>query len=241
MSIYKAQKPIAPMKTPIQIEFPGLNRITRKRAHGEEKTRSGRRKEARPFDPKQALHVTLRSQKARGDWSMLRKKHCNAIMELRLRLEKRWNVRVYRYANVGNHLHLLMRAKRLKDWQGFIREFTGGIAILVTGARKGAALKRNKSLEVPESAMRGFWDGLVYTRIVTWGRDFRRVCEYIWLNIYEARGIPIREKLKHGFKLLSITEDSLVAIHAQAPPEILRYLEIGAGAVDLMYCNNLRF
>ena len=61
------------------------------------------------------------------------------------RLKTRWNVSVYRYANVGNHMHLLIRAKSRKDWQGFIREFAGGVAMIVTGA-----LERSKAAGLSE-------------------------------------------------------------------------------------------
>lgn len=199
-----------------QLLLPGLNGRTKKNAFGGE-LRKGMRKVRRPFDSKQALHVVLRSSKARGELSMLHPRHCNHVRDLVDRLKKRWNIRLYRYANVGNHLHLLVRAKNRADWQGFIRELAGGIAMIVTGAKKGNALNRAKSTEAPDSAKRGFWDHLVYTRIVSWRQDFNNVAEYVCKNIWEGAGIPIRRLLENGFKILEISEDGAVLMPVNAP------------------------
>ncbi len=194
-----------------QLFLPGFNRTTAKGAHGGEHTK-GKRKGLRPFDPKQALHVVLRSSKARGELSMLRPQHCNHIRNLMDRLKTRWGVSVYRYANVGNHLHLLIRAKSRADWQGFIRELSGGIAMIVTGAKKSHALARSKSKDVCESAKRGFWDHLVFTRIVRFGKDFVGVAEYVLKNLWEGVGIPVREILARGYRIMEISEDGFVFV-----------------------------
>ena len=200
--------------------LPGLNRKTRKTIHGGDHTK-GKRKTARPFDPKQALHVVLRSTKARGELSLLHPRHCNHILNFVDRLKIRWGIAVYRYANVGNHLHLLVRAKSRADWQGFIRELSGGIAMIVTGARKGNALERSKAAGLPESAKRAFWDHLVYSRIVSWGRDFTGVARYVCTNLWEAVGIPVRKILARGFRILEISEDGGIFIHQNATAEVI--------------------
>ncbi len=210
-------------RQPQQPFLPGLNDRTRGQAHGGEHT-LGKRKERRPFDPKQALHVVLRSEKARGEHSMLHPRHCNHIRDLVDRLKGRWNIAVYRYANVGNHLHLLIRTKSRADWQGFIRELAGGIAIIVTGAKKGAALKRSALKDVPESAKRGFWDQLVYSRIVGFGRDFKNVAQYVLINLWEGFGVPVRKLLARGFRVLEISEEGGVFLHENAPADVVAAL-----------------
>jgi REP element-mobilizing transposase RayT len=152
---------------------------------------------------------------------MLHPRHCKHIYALLERLKKRWNVSVYRYANVGNHLHLLIRARSRSDWQGFIRELSGGIAMIVTGAKKGNALKRTNTLGVAESAQRGFWDHLVFTRIVVFGRDFKSVAEYVSKNLWEGLGIPVRKYLSQGFRILEMSHDGAVLVPVNAGREIL--------------------
>ena len=217
-----------------QIALPGFNRRTSENAHGGDHTR-GKRKARRPFDPKQALHVVLRSSRARGQYSMLHPRHCNHIRTLTLRLQQRWEVSVYRYANVGNHLHLLIRTKSRSKWQGFIRELAGGIAMIVTGARKGNAVRSSRSQTIslgkcrpentlPESAKRAFWDHLVYTRIVRFGRDFKNVARYVAINLWEGAGVPVRLLLARGFRVLDLGEDGGILIDSRAGPDALNAL-----------------
>jgi REP element-mobilizing transposase RayT len=179
-------------------------------SHGGELSR-GKRKTFRPIDPKQALHVVLRSSKARGKFSMLHPKHCNAIEKYVHKAAKRWGVRVYRFANVGNHLHLLIKVPSRSGWKSFSREIAGGIAQIVTGAKKGEALTRNQDAAIAESAQRGFWDHLLFTRIVSFGRNFKSVSAYLIKNLFEAAGVPMRKFLAAGQKILFIDQDGLIS------------------------------
>ena len=165
-------------------------------AHGGDHT-VGKRKGTRPFDPKQALHVVMRSSRAHGQWSMLDFKHCQHIHEFTNRLARRWGIRIYRYANVGNHIHLLIRARSRRALQRYLRELAGGIAVIVTGARKGDSLEKN-------AQQRGFWDHLLFTRIVHFGRDFKGVCNYLIKNLFEAAGVPMKKLLAQGYRIMSI-------------------------------------
>jgi REP element-mobilizing transposase RayT len=149
--------------------------------HGGE-VRQGRRKLARPMSTRRPLHVVLRSTRAQGAWSLRRSEA--RLREAMKALARRTSVRVYDYANVSNHLHLLVRAKHRSAFQAFLRAFAGIAARLVTGARRGRPVGR-------------FWDLLAYSRILTWGRQFRRVQEYIVQNELEALGvIPYQPRSK---------------------------------------------
>lgn len=172
------------------------------RAHGGELAKN-RRKTLRPLDPKQALHVVLRSSQARGRWSMLDRKHSRHIHDFTHRLAERKGVRIYRFANVGNHVHLLVRARSRRSFQAFLRELSGGIALIVTGARKGASLRKNET-------GRGFWDYLAFTRIVKWGRDFDGMERYLIKNLFEAMGVPMRRLLAQGYRIVTTSADGAV-------------------------------
>jgi REP element-mobilizing transposase RayT len=171
----------------------------------------GKRKTFRPIDPKQALHVVLRSSKARGQLSMLHPKHCNAIEAHLHRAAKRWGVRVLRFANVGNHLHLLVKVPSRAAWQRFSKELSGGIARIVTGARKGAALDSKSNIQLPESARRAFWDHLLFTRIVGFGRDYQGVARCLVKNLFEAAGVPMRALLAKGLRICFIDRDGVIS------------------------------
>lgn len=80
---------------------------------------------------------------------------------------KRFKVHVYRATNVGNHLHLLVKAPARKALADYLRVLAGRVAVTVTGAQKG--VKR----------VGKFWDCLCWSRLVGWGRDFFGVRDYL--------------------------------------------------------------
>jgi hypothetical protein len=138
--------------------------------------RKGKRKLARPFSINKAIHLILRSTKARGAWSFLKSKNEKIIYKLIYHYAAKFNVKIYRYANAGNHLHILLKAGSKKDFQNFLRTITGIIPRLVTGAQKRKAKGK-------------FWDELVYTKLVAWGRQFKNTSNYVFKNALEAFGI----------------------------------------------------
>jgi REP element-mobilizing transposase RayT len=152
--------------------------------HGGE-VRKGKRKIARPLIAKTPLHIVLRSSRAKRGWSMLRPAFANRIKLTARALARRCDVRLYRYANVGNHLHVLAQARSRPEFQSFLRAFAGVTARIVTGARRGNPVGK-------------FWDRLAYTRVVSWGRDFRSVGAYVKQNQDEALGLcPYRNRNRH--------------------------------------------
>ncbi len=184
-------------KNKFQFSLPGFTQKSKALSHGGSLS-IGKRKTARPFDRKQALHVVLRSSKAIGKNSMLTQKNRKHIELLLNRVKKKWNIQVYHFANVGNHIHLLIRARNKRDWQNFIRELTGAIAVIVTNARKGIAGK--------------FWDHLVFTRIVQFGREFTVATDYISKNLWESVGVPVRKYLKDGFKIYEFSRQGFLIV-----------------------------
>src|SRR5690349_18553889 len=94
----------------------------------------GNARERRPIDTKMPLHLVLRAQVDKGR-SML-SPHCfNAIYETIKRTSKKYGITIYDHANVGNHLHLLIRVTNRHVWGGFIRELTGRIAQITQGLK----------------------------------------------------------------------------------------------------------
>ena len=136
----------------------------------------GKRKTTRPFDRRQAIHVTLRASGATREWSMLAHKHKGYVYLEGDRIARKSNIKLYRFVNVGNHLHLVVKARSQKDFQRFLRVLTGKIAMLVTGARKGKPLAKR------------FWDLLAHTKLIQWGRQFENLSKYMEKNFREAEG-----------------------------------------------------
>src|ERR1700722_17986157 len=105
-------------------------------------THVNKRKILRPIDTKRPMHVTLKSTRARGEWSMLSKRNRARVASLMVSTSKRYGVKVHRFENVGNHLHLLISVKSRRQFQTFLRVFSGQIVFLITGAKKGSAVGR---------------------------------------------------------------------------------------------------
>jgi hypothetical protein len=84
-------------------------------------------------------------------------------------------VKVYRTANVGNHLHLLVKAPTRVQFGNFLRAISALISRAVTGAKKGNPVGK-------------FWDALAYSHVIHWGRYFDAVMAYLDKNRLEAVG-----------------------------------------------------
>lgn len=154
------------------------------KTHGGEASR-GRRKGARPVATKRPMHVILRSSRARGDWNFLRRAHATRVKGLTYATARRFGVKLHRFENVGNHLHLIAQAKRRADFQNFLRVLAQAVCFLVTKARKGNPIGK-------------FWDALAFSRVVEWGRDYRNLLEYLRKNEWEAAGVP-RDRADYWF------------------------------------------
>ncbi|MGE0528007.1 MAG: transposase [Bdellovibrionales bacterium] len=108
----------------------------------------------------------------------------------------KYGVRIYEQANVGNHIHLLVRLGKVRLWAAFIRELTGKIAQAVMAVGVMSQGER-------------FWKYRPFTRIVQgWRKAFRTVKEYVCLNQLEADGFISRKETQTLNDLRSIWGDS---------------------------------
>jgi REP element-mobilizing transposase RayT len=155
-------------------EFGGSKRL--KKAHA---------REARPISIKRPMHLVMRSTLATGERSFLRAKRARKIEELVHRLGKEKGVKVYRFANSGNHLHFIVLPRSREAFKSYIKAITGIIARLTLGAERGNAKKIR------------FWDAKPYTKIIEWGREYVTVCRYLLQNTLEALGFVAYQPRKH--------------------------------------------
>ena len=134
----------------------------------------GKRKTARPLCVKRSIHIVMRASSARGNSSLLHPQHAKKVFQLLQKYSKQFEIRTYDFVNVGNHLHLLVRAKTKEGMRNFLRAFSGHVAQLITGSGPGRPLKKR------------FWDFLVFTRLIEWGRAFRYAKSYLLKNVQQA-------------------------------------------------------
>lgn len=122
----------------------------------------------------------------------------------------KYGIRIYEYANVGNHIHLIVRTGKRTSWAGFIRELTGRIALLV---RKQTEVNRasRSALQKPGSApsSQSFWLYRPFTRIVrSWRKAFQAAREYVELNRLEAEGHIRRSEIRSLAQLRRLFESN---------------------------------
>jgi len=131
----------------------------------------------RPMDSKKALHLVLKSSQAVGEKSFKSKKNEAKIWGIINKHAEKTGIKIYEYANGGNHLHLLLRAKYRDDYTAFIKTITGLIARMVGNSQRGKPLNKK------------FWDARPFSRIVSFAKqEFKAIKTYLLRNTLEAIG-----------------------------------------------------
>jgi REP element-mobilizing transposase RayT len=159
--------------------MPGIGKVP-SAEHGGDKS-LGRRKIARPVGIKHAMHLCLRSSLAKGEFNLRRSQNFKRVASIVREESTKHNVRIHSWANVGNHIHFMLRVYRRDDFRNFLRAFSGRTSMAVTGARKGKPLGRR------------FWDHLAYSRLCTSRREEMILGDYVDANQIEAESPMHRE------------------------------------------------
>lgn len=129
----------------------------------------------RPLSTKKPIHVTMRSTKAVGRRSLLNRYASQITQSTLAECAKRSGVRIYRYQNVGNHIHLVIRLHHRSSWSRFIRCFTSLLK-----------LRLEKLWREPITRL---FDLRPFTRVGSWGREFRTLSDYVLKNYMDRWGI----------------------------------------------------
>ena len=162
-----------------QPSFHGFPKKERAFSPGRRTTRASR--QYRPVVTKEAMHLVLRSDRARGAKSLLKYDH--VVRNVIAKLASKHGVRIYRIVNAGNHLHITLKLSKQFLWHGFISGVTGGIP-------RALGFKRD------ENSKQGFWNSRPFTRMIAWGRDYNVVKDYHVLNQLEVDGVvPPRSQM----------------------------------------------
>jgi REP element-mobilizing transposase RayT len=122
------------------------------------------------------MHLILKSSRARGNYCLRegdRGRNFHKIQKILDKFSKKYQVKIHRRANVGNHLHLHIELRDLKSYNPFIRAITAAIAMAVTGC------SRWKKVEGK------FWDLRPFTHLVATKLGYERVNRYLKINQYE--------------------------------------------------------
>lgn len=135
----------------------------------------GKRKSQRPLSTKHPTHLVLKSY-GNAYFNPGNRK----IQELIQRQSKKYGIKLYDSSLNWSHIHLLILIPSRKAYKAFIRTLT---ALLVRSISKA----KGKSLK-------GLFDLRPFTKVLSWGRQFKKVIEYHTLNDLEAHGLITRKK-----------------------------------------------
>lgn len=123
----------------------------------------GNPKTKRPLDSKLPTHLVLRAKRS----VFLLPKNFEVTNALVYATAAKYGIRIYDYANVGNHLHILLKLPRRSVWAAFIRELSGRLSTKLG---------------------RGIWLHRPFTRVVRgWRKAYGTIKEYVALNKIEAK------------------------------------------------------
>ena len=173
------------MKSQTQIKLDKKMFVHRLEFGGELSKRSKFRT-ARPFSSKDTMHMVLKSSAATGKFSLGNSKNLEVVNRIVHRHCAKYGVKLLKYSNNFNHLHLHLKFASRALYLKFVRSLTASIAMAVTGASKLISLKEILGAKK-------FWDYRPFTRIVRSVRAYKTIQNYILLNQLEASGIvPIR-------------------------------------------------
>src|SRR5579884_4087746 len=131
----------------------------------------GNPKTKRPLAAKLPLHLVLR-----GNKGGLRSPYKHAkVDEIVYKTAAKYGIRVYEYANVGNHLHILLKLPHRRAWAPFIREVASRIVRLM----KAFGFK--------------WLHRRPFTRVVaSWRKAYAAAKRYVRINAKEGAGVTDR-------------------------------------------------
>jgi REP element-mobilizing transposase RayT len=130
----------------------------------------GKRKSQRPLSIKKPVHLVFRTEEKRH--KILFSPKDKYILKLIRDSAGRYQIRIYNFALNWNHLHFVILVPSREAYKNFVRFLTSQI-VAHFSKKHGKKLK-------------GLFSLRPFTRIVSWGQDFRRVCNYVAANIYES-------------------------------------------------------
>jgi len=163
---------------------------------GELLKKAKNRSYGRPLSVKNSMHLVLRSTKAKGQSSFATTENRRMVRQLVNKFAAKYGIKIYNFANVGNHLHLHIKLSHRYGFEKFIRAFTGAIAL------KLGRFSRWKGSK--QQAKDRFFDYRPFTRVVMGMRAALTLQDYIRLNELEGYGL----QRKHARFLINFERGS---------------------------------
>ena len=168
----------------------------------------------RRLSTSEPLHLVLKSDYAQGKRQLV---HHTQMIHRILRINSaRYRVSIYEKSIHFNHIHLLVRGKSREEIQNFFRVVAGHIAQRILenfpiprGAPEVAAPTRARNQDLsrdregaPQKSKpkreNKFWETSIYSRILSWGKEFHFVKNYLMKNTLRIVRTTFRRFLSSG-------------------------------------------
>ncbi len=150
---------------------------------------TGRRKERRPLTTKKAIHLIIKGDISVSG-SLVAKR--NWIKKEVQRLSEKFFIKVYDEPGIErNHIHFTIKISSVENYKKFIKALTGRLAQVL----------KIKFLFRP------------FTKLVEWGRHFKRTLGYVRQNTEAAVGIrPYKPRTKYKPRCKSASSVSIACL-----------------------------
>jgi len=154
----------------------------------------GKRKSARPLSTKKPTHLILKCT-GKSVFNPSNRKLENLIRNQ----ANKYGIKVYEVALNWTHVHLLIRLPSREAYVAFIRTVTALIVKFISKvgvfSKPGdTSNKLGATSKTKGEKLKSIFDLRPYTKILSWGKQFQRVVEYLELNTLEALGLIVRKK-----------------------------------------------
>lgn len=134
---------------------------------------TGKRKARRPLSTKHPVHLILKSELAKGNLRFTA--HRFVIERIFSKLSRRYGIKVYDIAVNFDHIHTVISFKSINSYKSWIRHLTSEIVRTLS--------------QRAQNQLKEFFTHRPYTRIISWGKDFKGVLDYLILNKMEIFGL----------------------------------------------------
>jgi len=137
----------------------------------------GKRKTTRPLSTKEPIHLVLKSTANRVFFPGDRR-----IENLIRNHAAKYKIKLYRVSLNWTHVHAIIQIPDRKAYNSFIRTVTAELVRLISKIKK--------------IDLTGLFDLRPFTKIISWGRQFKGLFGYHDLNDLEAFGYNIKRDKK---------------------------------------------
>jgi REP element-mobilizing transposase RayT len=137
-----------------------LFRESTQTAFGGSLLKNSHAKTKRPWSPKASMHLVLKAHQHKL------KHYDRRVEKIIERQATKHLIKIYSLQNVGNHIHIVIKTRTKLSLSNFLRAICGMIVKLTKVT----------------------WLQRPFTRIISWGKAFTKLKNYMTINHYESQG-----------------------------------------------------